>query len=146
MFPSLTMCTQLCNLRTGIIVMQLKVQAGNRNGDHQLCGLWDGRRTFLIAGLQSAKQRPNRNLQLDIPLNSRSTNVIPHDSHWSHHSGSGMYCMHVNDLCGESGAFVIRYHHWDKPCRNIPVKTLCPPRITTDIRTEEKARFQAFPH
>ena len=28
------MCTQLCTLRTGIIVMQLKVQAGNRNGDH----------------------------------------------------------------------------------------------------------------
>jgi len=29
MFPSLTMCTQLCTLRTVIIV-----QVGNRNGDH----------------------------------------------------------------------------------------------------------------
>jgi len=29
------MWTQLCTLRTGIIGMQLKVQADNRNGDHQ---------------------------------------------------------------------------------------------------------------
>jgi len=38
MFPSLTMCTLLCNLRSGIIVMRLKVQAGSRNGDHQFPG------------------------------------------------------------------------------------------------------------
>ena len=29
--------------------MQLKVQAGNRNGDRQLTGLWDGRRIVLNA-------------------------------------------------------------------------------------------------
>jgi len=28
--------------------MQLKVQACNRNGDHQFPGLWDGRRTVKV--------------------------------------------------------------------------------------------------
>ena len=41
----------------------------------------------------------------------------------------------ANDLYGESGVFVIRHHHWGTPCRNIPVKTLDRPQITTDIRT-----------
>jgi len=31
--------------------MQLKIQAGDRNGDHQFPGLWDGRRTALNEGL-----------------------------------------------------------------------------------------------
>ena len=59
MFPSSTMCTRLCTLRTGIIVMRLKVQADNHNGDHQFPVFWDGRRTVLNAGLQSAKSRPH---------------------------------------------------------------------------------------
>ena len=72
------MCTQLCTLRTGIIVMRLKVQAGNRNGDHQFPGLWDGRRTVLNAGLQSAKSRPHQKLKMEISLYNRSTTVIHH--------------------------------------------------------------------
>ena len=141
--------------------MQLKVQAGNRNDDHQFPGLWEGRRTVLNTGLQSAKSRPHQKLKMEMSLYSRSTTVIYHDSPWliphdtlsvrfrqysGNRSGSGMYCMHANDLCGESGVFVIWYHHWDKTCRNIPVKTLGRPRITTEIRTEESARFNSFPH
>ena len=98
---------------------------------------------------------------MEMSLYSRSTTVIHHDSPWlfrhdtlsvrvlqysGNRSGSGMYCMHDNDLCGGSGVFVIRYHHWDKPCRTIHVKTLGRPRITTEIRTEETARCQSFPH
>ena len=76
------MCTQLCTLRTGIIVMQLKVQAGNRNGDHQFPGLRGGRRTVLNAGLQSAKSRTHRKLKMEMSLYNRSTTVIHHDSPW----------------------------------------------------------------
>jgi len=82
MFPSLTMCTQLCTLRTGIIVMQFKVQAGNRNGEHQFPGLWDGRWTVLNPGIQSAKSRPQRKLKMEMSLYSRSTTVIHHVSPW----------------------------------------------------------------
>ena len=107
------------------------------------------------------QSRPHRKLKMEMSLYSRSTTVIDHDSprlirhdtlsvrvlqYSGNRSGSGMYCMHAIDLCGESGVFVIRYHHWDKPCRNIPVTTLGRPRITTEIRTEETARFQSFPH
>ena len=103
------------------------------------------------------QSRPQRKLKMEMSLYSRSTTVIHHDSPWlirhetlsvlvrqylGNRSGSGMYCMHANDLCGESGVFVIRYHHWDKHCRNIPVKTLGRPRITMEIWTEERARFQ----
>ena len=133
--------------------MQLKFQAGNRNDDHQFPGLWDGRRTVLNARLQSAKSRPHQKLKMEMSLYSRSTTVIHHDSPWlirhdtlsvrvwqssGNRSGSGMYCMHANDLCGESGVFVIRNHHWDKPCRNIPVKTLGRPRLTREIGTEKR--------
>ena len=60
--------------------MQLKVQAGNRNGDHQFLGLWDGRRTVLNAGLQSAKSRPHRKLKMEMSLYSRSTTVMHYDN------------------------------------------------------------------
>ena len=124
--PSFTMCTQLCTLRTCIIGIQLKVQAGNRNGDYQFPVLWDGRRTVLNTGLQSAKSQPHRKLKMEMSLYIRSTIVIHHDSPWLIHqdnlsvrvrqssgnrSGSGINCMHANDLCGESWVFVIRYHH-----------------------------------
>ena len=79
----------------------------------------------------SPKRRPTvshvtENSKMEMSLYSRSTTVIHHDSPWlirhetlsvrvwqylGNRSGSGMYCMHANDLCGESGVFVIRYHH-----------------------------------
>ena len=62
--------------------MQLRVQASNRNSDHQFPGLWDWRRTVLNAGLQSAKSRPHRKLKMEMSLYSRSTTVIHHDSPW----------------------------------------------------------------
>ena len=132
--------------------MQLKLQAGNRNDDHQFPGLWDGRHRPPVSQVTASPKTQN---------GSRSTTVIHHDSPWlirhdalsvrvrqysGNRSGFGMYCMHANDHCGESGVFVIRYHHWHKPCRYIHVKTLGRPRITTEIRTEETARFQSFPH
>ena len=151
------MCTQLCTLRTGIIGIQLLVL----QSDHQFPVLWDGRRTVLNAGRKTAKSRPHRKLKIEMSLYSCSITVIHHDSPWlirhdtlsvrvrqysDNRSGSGMYCMHANDLCVEPGVFVIRYHHWDKPCRKISVKTLGRPRITTEIRSDETARFQSFPH
>jgi len=81
-------------------------------------------RTVLNAGLQSAKSRPHRKLKMEMSLYSRSTYVIHHVSHWlichdsvsvrqssGNRSGSGINCMHANDICGESGVFVIWYHH-----------------------------------
>ena len=55
--------------------MHLKVQAGNHNGDHQFPGLWDGRRTVLNAGLQSAKSQPHRKLNKN---NVSSLTYFPH--------------------------------------------------------------------
>ena len=104
--------------------MQLKVQAGNRNGDD--LRLWDGRRTVLNAGLQLAKSRPRRKLKMEMSLYSRSTTVIHHANPWlirhdtlsfrarqssGNRSGTGINCKHANDLCGEPGVSVIRYHH-----------------------------------
>ena len=136
--------------------MQLKVQAGNRNGDD--LRLWYGRRTVLNAGLQSAKSRPHRKLKIEMSLYSRSTTVIHHDSPWlirhdtmsvrvrqssGNRSGSGI------NVCTPMLSVVNPGSSWYgtiTPCSNIPVKTLGRPRITKEIRTKVTTRFQSFPH
>jgi len=52
--------------------MQLKVQAGNRNGDHQFPGLWDGRRTVLNAGVQ-----PSHGLTENSKWKCHYTAIVP---------------------------------------------------------------------
>ena len=145
MFSSLTMCMQLCNFAYRYYCYAVKRLS------------WQSQRWPPVPwALRWKTNSPKRRLpvsqatasKMEMSIFSRSITVIHHDSHWlirhdtlsvrvrqysGNRSGSGMYCMHANDLCGEPG--VIRYHHWDKPCRNIPVKTLGRPRITREIRT-----------